>query len=145
MLVSGQIPMKAELVEGVVVLLKQNVLFTRPTHSGQCLLRLQALDTEPYDIFSKPSYNHTQFQNAIVKLTNNTTCFSPIHARHKLPSLFLGKINKEIMFRDVLNRKQAFLDNKNINPKNVNFFKGGKMSLEIVFHNVLNRKETILE
>ena len=39
-------------------------------------------------------------------------------------SLFLGKVNKEIMFRDVLNRKQAFLDNKNINPKNVNFFKG---------------------
>ena len=39
-------------------------------------------------------------------------------------SLFLGKVNKEIMFRDVLNRKQAFQDNKNINPKNVNFFKG---------------------
>ena len=39
-------------------------------------------------------------------------------------SLFWGKVNKEIMFRDVLNRKQAFLDNKNTNPKNVNFFKG---------------------
>ena len=41
---------------------KQNVLFTRPTQSGQCLLRLQALDTEPYDIFSKSSYNDKQFK-----------------------------------------------------------------------------------
>ena len=36
---------------------KQNVPLTRPTHSGQCPLRLQALETEPYDIFSKASYN----------------------------------------------------------------------------------------
>ena len=42
---------------------KQNVLFTPPTHSGQFLLRLQALDTEPYDIFSKPSYNMTHSLN----------------------------------------------------------------------------------
>ena len=46
----------------VIAPVKQNVLFTRPTHSGQCLLRLQALDTEPYDIFSKSSYNDTQFK-----------------------------------------------------------------------------------
>ena len=46
----------------IIAPVKQNVLFTRPTHSGQCLLRLQALDTEPYDIFSKPSYNDTQFK-----------------------------------------------------------------------------------
>ena len=32
-------------------------VFKENMHSGQCLLRLQALDTEPYDIFSKPSYN----------------------------------------------------------------------------------------
>ena len=41
---------------------KQNVPFTRPTHSDQSLLRLQALDTEPYDIFWKRSYNDTQFK-----------------------------------------------------------------------------------
>ena len=44
----------------VIAPVKQNVLFTRPTHSGH--LRLQALDTEPHDIFSKPSYNDTQFK-----------------------------------------------------------------------------------
>ena len=38
---------------------KTKCLVTRTTHSGQCLLRLQALDTESYDIFSKPSF--TQF------------------------------------------------------------------------------------
>ena len=46
----------------VIAPVKQNVLFTRPTHSGQYLLWLQALDTEPFDIFSKPSYNDTQFK-----------------------------------------------------------------------------------
>ena len=71
-------------------------------------------------------------------------------------SLFLGKVNKEIMFRDVLNRKQAFLENKNINPKNVIFCKGvnprflsknsnfflnlfyGKVNLEVMLYDVLD-------
>ena len=51
-----------EQLRSVITPVKQNVPFTRPTHSGQCFLRLQALDTEPYDIFSKPSYNDTQFK-----------------------------------------------------------------------------------
>ena len=48
-----------EQLRPVIAPVKQNVLFTRPTHSGQYLLRLQALDTEPYDIFSKSSHNDT--------------------------------------------------------------------------------------
>ena len=46
----------------VIAPVKQSVLFTRPMHSGQYLLRLQTLDTEAYNIFSKPSYNDTQFK-----------------------------------------------------------------------------------
>ena len=50
-----------EQLRPVIAPVKQNVLFTRPTNSGQCPLRLQALETEQYDIFSKPSYNDKQF------------------------------------------------------------------------------------
>ena len=56
-----------EQLRPVIAPVKQNVLFTRPTHSGQCLLRLQALDTEQYDIFSKPSYNDTQFKGFAIR------------------------------------------------------------------------------
>ena len=49
--------MAYEQLRPVIAPVKQNVLFTPLTHSGQCLLLLQALDTEPYDIFSKSSYN----------------------------------------------------------------------------------------
>ena len=44
-----------------------------------------------------------------------------------LPGLFLFKIGPEMMFRDVLNTKEAFLDNNNMNlicPKNRKFSKG---------------------
>ena len=43
---------KVNLPLPVIASVKQNVLFARQTHSGQCLLRLQTLDTEPYNIFS---------------------------------------------------------------------------------------------
>ena len=46
-----------------------------------------------------------------------------------LHCLFLLKIGPEIMFGDVLDRKEAFLDNKNmylICPKNRKFSKGVK-------------------
>ena len=44
-----------------------------------------------------------------------------------LHGLFLLKIGQEMMFGDVLDRKEAFLDNKNmylIFPKNRKFFQG---------------------
>ncbi|CAH3177224.1 unnamed protein product [Porites lobata] len=149
MLVLGQIPMKAELVEGVVCSTTKAslmpALFCCSFNQAIRGTQLQEIK-ETQHAYTGSTHTDLLFQNAIVKLTNNTTCSSPIHAHHKLPSLFLGKVNKEIMFRDVLNRKQAFLGNKNINPKNGKMrLEIGKMSLEIVFHNVLNRKETILE
>ena len=67
---------------------KQNVLFTRPTHSGQFLLRLQALDTEQYDIFSKPSYNDKQFKwrfRCTQPLRSKYTIIILIYGNHQLP------------------------------------------------------------
>ena len=49
------------------------------THFSHCLLRLQALDTEPYDIFSK-SYNVTQFKYMEVSLYTTHT-FKICHNR----------------------------------------------------------------
>ena len=53
-----------------------------------------------------------------------------------LHGLFLLKIGPEMMFGDVLDRKEAFLDNKNmylICPKNQKFSKGVNPKLRTFF------------
>ena len=65
-----------------------DVLFTRPTHSGHCLLRLQALDTEPYDIFSKSSYNDTQFKYRF-------RCTQPLRSKYAI-IIFIYRKNHPI-------------------------------------------------
>ena len=83
-----------------------------------------------------------------------------------LPCLFLLKIGPEMMFGYVLDRKEAFLDNKNmylICPKNRRFSEGVnpwfwskiqgffviffllKTGPEMMFGDVLDRKEAFLE
>ena len=83
-----------------------------------------------------------------------------------LHGLFLLKIGPEIMFGDVLDRKEACLDNKNmylICPKNRKFSKGVnpwfssktpiffiflfllKISPEMMFGDLLDRKEAFLD
>ena len=79
--------------------------------------------------------------------------------------LFLLKIGPEMMFADVLDRKEAFLDNKNmclISPKNRKFSKGVnqwfwskiptffiffllKIGPEMMFADVLVRKEAFVD
>ena len=64
-----------------------------------------------------------------------------------LYGLFLLKIDPEMMFGDVLDRKEAFLDNKNmylICPKNRKFFKFShdfcqKFELSLLFVFIENR------
>ena len=46
-------------------------------------LRLQALDTEPYDTFSKSSYNDTQFKRF--------RCTQPLHSKCAIIIIYLSQ------------------------------------------------------